>query len=89
MERISCSAVRVDDLRKVGGPVPPFDASILNGKGSLYLTRPSLAHYVLTREELLWRAGDVLLIDNMLTAHGRNPFSGKRSVVVGMSQESA
>ncbi len=36
-----------------------------------------------------WRAGDVLLIDNMLTAHGRKPFSGKRSVVVGMSQESA
>jgi NADPH2:quinone reductase len=42
------------------GPVPPFDASILNVKGSLYLTRPSLAHYLLTREELLWRAGDVL-----------------------------
>jgi len=35
-----------------------------------------------------WRAGDVLLIDNMLTAHGRNPFSGKRRVVVGMSQAS-
>ncbi len=34
-----------------------------------------------------WRAGDVLLIDNMLTAHGRKPFSGKRRVVVGMSQE--
>jgi hypothetical protein len=34
-----------------------------------------------------WRAGDVLLIDNMLTAHGRNPFQGKRRVVVGMSQE--
>lgn len=42
------------------GPVPPFDPSILNGKGSLYLTRPSLAHYVATRSELLWRAGDVL-----------------------------
>jgi len=42
------------------GPVPPFDANILNGKGSLFLTRPSLGHYVLTREELLWRAGDVL-----------------------------
>ena len=42
------------------GPVPPFDPSILNGKGSLFLTRPSLGHYVLTREELLWRAGDVL-----------------------------
>ena len=34
-----------------------------------------------------WIEGDVLLIDNMLTAHGRNPFRGKRKVVVGMSQE--
>jgi len=34
-----------------------------------------------------WHAGDVLLIDNMLTAHGRNPFQGKRKVVVGMSQK--
>jgi NADPH:quinone reductase len=42
------------------GPVPPFDPTILNGKGSLYLTRPSLAHHLLTREELLWRANDVL-----------------------------
>lgn len=42
------------------GPVPPLDPNILNGKGSLFLTRPSLAHHVLTREELLWRAGDVL-----------------------------
>jgi NADPH2:quinone reductase len=42
------------------GSVPPFDPSILNTKGSLYLTRPSLGHYLLTREELLWRAGDVL-----------------------------
>jgi NADPH2:quinone reductase len=42
------------------GPVPPFDPSILNSKGSLFLTRPSLAHHCLTREELLWRAGDVL-----------------------------
>src|SRR5437016_4988599 len=42
------------------GPVAPFDPSILNAKGSLFLTRPSLGHYVLTRQELLWRAGDVL-----------------------------
>src|SRR3954468_10336662 len=42
------------------GPVPPVDLNILNGKGSLYCTRPSLGHYVLSREELLWRAGDVL-----------------------------
>jgi NADPH:quinone reductase len=43
-----------------GGKVPPLDPAILNTKGSLYLTRPSLAHYCATREELLWRAGDVL-----------------------------
>jgi NADPH2:quinone reductase len=42
------------------GSVPPFDPSILNARGSLFLTRPSLAHYVATREELLWRAGEVL-----------------------------
>lgn len=42
------------------GPVPPFDLNVLNGKGSLYVTRPSLGHYVAQREELLWRAGDVL-----------------------------
>ncbi len=42
------------------GPVPPTDLNILNGKGSLYVTRPSLGHYVAQRDELLWRAGDVL-----------------------------
>jgi NADPH:quinone reductase len=42
------------------GAVPPFDPGILNAKGSLFLTRPSLAHHLTTREELLWRAGDVL-----------------------------
>jgi len=42
------------------GPVPPFDPNILNGKGSLFLTRPSLGHYVATPQELAWRAGDVL-----------------------------
>jgi NADPH2:quinone reductase len=31
----------------------------LNQKGSLYLTRPSLGHYVLTREELLWRSDEL------------------------------
>jgi NADPH2:quinone reductase len=42
------------------GPVPPFELNVLNGKGSLYVTRPSLGHYVGTREELEWRATDVL-----------------------------
>jgi NADPH2:quinone reductase len=42
------------------GPVPPFDPNVLNPRGSLFLTRPSLGHYVATREELLWRAGEVM-----------------------------
>lgn len=42
------------------GPVEKIDPNILNPKGSLFLTRPSLTHYVLTREELLWRSADVL-----------------------------
>jgi NADPH:quinone reductase len=42
------------------GPVPPVDVALLNAKGSLFLTRPALQHYLLTREELVWRAGDVL-----------------------------
>ena len=41
------------------GPVPPFDLQRLNPAGSLFVTRPTLAHYTRTREELLWRAGDV------------------------------
>jgi NADPH2:quinone reductase len=42
------------------GPVPPFDPNILNPKGSLFLTRPTLGHYTATRDELVWRAGEVL-----------------------------
>ncbi len=42
------------------GSVPPFDPAILNARGSLFLTRPSLAHHLLDRQELLWRVGDVL-----------------------------
>lgn len=42
------------------GAVPPFDLIQLSSKGSLYVTRPTLWHYVATREELEWRANDVL-----------------------------
>jgi NADPH2:quinone reductase len=47
------------------GPVPPVDPIKLMQKGSLTLTRPSLIHYVATRQELEQRAGDVL---NMIAA---------------------
>lgn len=42
------------------GPVPAFDPQTLNAKGSLFLTRPTLVHYVAEREELLSRATQVL-----------------------------
>jgi NADPH2:quinone reductase len=42
------------------GPVPPFDLIQLSSKGSLFITRPTLWHYVATRAELERRAGDVL-----------------------------
>jgi len=41
------------------GPVAPIDPQLLNQKGSLFLTRPTLGHYVATREELLWRAREL------------------------------
>ena len=42
------------------GPVPPFDPQVLNRKGSLFLTRPTLADYVATRAELLERTNELL-----------------------------
>jgi NADPH2:quinone reductase len=42
------------------GPAPPLDPLLLSTKGSLFLTRPSLAHYTATPEELKARAGAVL-----------------------------
>ncbi|HET9799526.1 MAG TPA: quinone oxidoreductase [Gemmatimonadaceae bacterium] len=42
------------------GVVPPIDPLMLSRKGSLFLTRPTLANYVATRDELVWRAGEVL-----------------------------
>ena len=42
------------------GPVGPFDLQVLNAKGSLFVTRPSLNHHVAGREELVQRAGELL-----------------------------
>jgi len=41
------------------GPVPPVDLQILNAKGSLFVTRPTLFHYIASRAELLRRSGDL------------------------------
>jgi NADPH2:quinone reductase len=60
------------------GQVPPFDIQRLNSGGSLFLTRPSLGHYLADRDELGWRAGDVLgaVADGSLEVHvgGRYPL---------------
>ena len=42
------------------GPIGAFDPQLLSQKGSLFLTRPTLVHYIVTRAELLARAGEVL-----------------------------
>ncbi len=42
------------------GAVPPFDLLKLTQKGSLFITRPSLAHYIATREELMQRSSGVI-----------------------------
>jgi NADPH:quinone reductase len=41
------------------GLVDPLNPQILNAKGSLFLTRPNMSQYLLTRQELEWRAGDL------------------------------
>jgi len=41
------------------GPVPPLDPQVLNAKGSIFLTRPSLGHYAADRAEIVQRAGDL------------------------------
>src|SRR6202042_1746137 len=51
------------------GQVPPFDLQRLNSGGSLYVTRPTLAHYIADRAELEWRARDIFewIAKNQLT----------------------
>lgn len=44
------------------GAVPPFDIGLLNRKGGLFLTRPSVQHYVGTRDELLSMADDLFAV---------------------------
>jgi NADPH:quinone reductase len=53
------------------GPVPPLDLQVLNQKGSLYVTRPSLFHYIAERDELERRAAEVLsaIAAGALTIH--------------------
>jgi NADPH2:quinone reductase len=58
-------------IGNASGPVPAFAPLVLSQKGSIFLTRPTLAHYTLTRRELEWRAGEVFswLTDGRFQLH--------------------
>jgi len=62
------------------GQVPPLDPQRLNRGGSLFLTRPTLAHYIADRQELLWRSGDVFgwMTEDLLDVRigGTYPLAG-------------
>ena len=64
------------------GPVPPFDLQVLNQKGSLFITRPTLGHYTRDRSELLARATDLFgwITDGQLEVRigGRYPLEDAR-----------
>jgi len=49
----------IKEFQQSSGAVPPFDLIALAQKGSLYVTRPTVAHYIATREELVARSGAV------------------------------
>ncbi|WP_205390406.1 quinone oxidoreductase family protein [Mycolicibacterium hippocampi] len=59
------------------GPVPPFDPQRLNAAGSVFLTRPNLAHHTRTPDEFSWRAGELLtaISDGTLTVTVSNRYA--------------
>ena len=61
------------------GPVPPVDPQRLNTAGSVFLTRPTLAHYTRTPDEFSWRAGELInaIADGTIsiTVGGRYPLA--------------
>jgi NADPH2:quinone reductase len=62
MQSLDCLRPRglMVNFGNASGPAPDIAPLLLTQKGSLFLTRPSLAHHLATQEELDWRAGDVL-----------------------------
>ena len=77
-----------DSLLKSSGGEPPRNAFYGDGtsidEGDLEQIRTA---YEKEAVVFAWQKGDVLLLDNMLTAHGRKPFRGMRKIVVGMGEQ--
>jgi alpha-ketoglutarate-dependent taurine dioxygenase len=59
------------------GDGSPMEPSVLDALREAYLQE---------KMTFPWQGGDILMLDNMLTAHGREPFVGPRKVVVGMAE---
>ena len=59
---LDCLAPRglLASFGNASGPVENFDLGLLNAKGSLFVTRPSMMHYLLSPEEIAWRTGDLV-----------------------------
>jgi NADPH2:quinone reductase len=58
------------------GQVPPFNLQLLAQKGSLFVTRPSLANYISAHEELVWRASDLFaaVLDGKLNLRAEHTY---------------
>lgn len=66
-----------------------YPRNVYYGDGSLIedsVMEAILRVYWETAVSFTWRAGDILMIDNMLVAHARNPFEGERKIVVAMAE---
>ena len=63
------------DINCVYGDGSPIEASVLEEIRGVY-QKSTVA--------FPWRNGDVMMLDNMMVSHGRNPFSGPRKIVVTM-----
>ena len=81
------SAVRESLLRAL--PEADLPRNAYYGDGSPIASEALEAIRAVYQEETItfrWEPEDILLLDNMLTAHGRNPFTGERRVLVGMAE---
>jgi NADPH2:quinone reductase len=65
------------------GAVPPIDPQVLNARGSVFLARPSLGHYVATPDELRWRATDLM---NMIVSGALTIRIGGRYALADAAQ---